>query len=274
MRKYFLAIVLTFAVVLSCCLLAVAQNKLPSHSGGLQARPAPGAPQAMSSEQARDLSGVWMLDRPRLITVVERYWAYEFNPEEPPMTPWGEAQYNAAKSSFGTHSFPIAETNDPVFTNCAPPGFPRIFLHPLPLQILQIPGEVILLFEWDSMSHPIFTDGRPHDTNLGPLWMGDSIGHWEGDTLVADTVNFNTKTWLDRAGHPHSEALHLVEHIQRIDHDHLVDDITIDDPKAYTKSWTGRLEFILKPTWTLAEQFCEELDTFKDIENKETAPVK
>ncbi len=62
-----------------------------------------------------------------------------------------------------------------------------------------------MLFEYDSIRHQIFTDGRPHDTTLGPLWMGDSIGHWEGDTLVADTVNFNDKTWLDRMGHPHSE---------------------------------------------------------------------
>ena len=78
-----------------------------------------------------------------------------------------------------------------------------------------------MLFEWDSLRHQIFTDGRPHDTALGPLWMGDSIGHWEGDTLVADTVNFNDKTWLDRIGHPHSDALHVVERIRRIDHDHL-----------------------------------------------------
>jgi len=263
MRNIPLGIALAIAIALNYSATAAAQTKKPSEAAS-----------APSSDQAHDLSGVWMLDRPRPNRVVERYWIYELNLEEPPMTPWGQAQYKATKSSFGTRSYPLAETNDPIFHTCTPPGFPRIFLHPFPMQVLQVPGEVIMLFEWDSMRHPIFTDGRAHDTTLGPLWMGDSIGHWEGDTLVADTVNFNTKTWLDRIGHPHSDALHVVERIRRINHDHLVDDITIDDPKAYTKSWTGHLDFILKPTWTLAEQFCEDQDTFQDIENKETTPAK
>ena len=263
MRHCLLSIVLLFMISLCCISRAIAQTKQPSRSAT-----------TASSNESRDLSGVWMLDRPRLIRVVERYWIYELNLEEPPMTPWGEAQYKAAKSSFGTHSFPLAETNDPIFHTCTPPGFPRIFLHPYPMQVLQVPGEVVMLFEWDSMRHAIFTDGRSHDTTLGPLWMGDSIGHWEGDTLVADTVNFNTKTWLDRVGHPHSDALHVIERIRRVNHDHLVDDITIDDPKAYTKPWTGHLDFLLRPKWTIAEQFCEDQGTFDDIENKETAPAK
>jgi len=263
MRKYPLGVAFALALVLICSIRTKGQTPEPAKSA-----------KATTVGQSRDLSGVWMLDRPRLITVVERYWVYELNQEEPPMTPWGAAQYAATKSSFGKRSFPLAETNDPIFHTCTPPGFPRIFLHPFPLQIVQAPGEVIMLFEWDSMRHPIYTDGRAHDAALGPLWMGDSIGHWEGDTLVADTINFNTKTWLDRIGHPHSEMLHVIERIRRLDHDHLEDDITIDDPKAYTKPWTGNLVFKLQPTWTLAEQFCEDQETFDEIENKETAPAK
>ena len=87
-------------------------------------------------------------------------------------------------------------------------------------------------------------------------------------------MNFNDKTWVDRMGHPHSEALHVVERIRRIDHDHLVNDITIEDPKAYTKPWTAHLDFVLKPKWTLQEQFCEDQNTFEDIENKEIKPAK
>ena len=203
-----------------------------------------------------------------------RYWTYKFTEDEPPMTPWGQAQFNAAKPSFGPHAFPLAETNDPVYHTCDPLGFPRIFLYPLPMQIVQTPGEVLVLFEYDSLRHPIYTDGRAHDTALGPLWMGDAIGHWEGDALVADTVNFNTKTWLDRMGHPHSEALHIVERIRRVDHDHLVDDITVEDPKAYTKPWTARLPFVLKPKWTLAEVFCEDEQSFDAIDQEEAAPAK
>ena len=131
-----------------------------------------------------------------------------------------------------------------------------------------------MLFEYDSLRRQIFTDGRAHDTSLGPSWMGDSIGHWDGDTLIVDTVNFNDKTWIDRVGHPHTDALHLVERIRRINHGHLLDDITIEDSKAYSKPWTVHLDFLLRPKWTLAEQFCEDIENFQDLEKKETSPGK
>jgi hypothetical protein len=263
MRKHPLGIALAFAIVVSISVTASAQTQQP-----------PGAAKIPSLFDPHDLSGVWFDDHPRLIRVQERYWAYTFTLQAPPMTPWAQARYNGAKPSFGPHAHPLVETNDPLYHTCAPIGFPIIFLYPLPMQIVQAPGEVILMFEWDSLRHQIFTDGRPHDTTLGPLWMGDSIGHWDGDTLVTDTVNFNDKTWLDRMGHPHSDALHVVERIRRIDHDHLVDDIIIDDPKAYTRPWTARLPFVLKPKWTLAEQFCEDEGSFQSIDNDEAAPTK
>jgi len=263
MRNHFLGVALTVAIASGFSWPAVAQTK---HSSVPPASP--------DSFDPRDLSGVWMQDRPRMSTVLERYWIYELTQEEPPMTAWGLAQYKAAKSSFGVHAYPIAETNDPIYHTCSPTGFPRAFFHAFPLQIVQVPGEVIMLFEWDSLRHQIFTDGRKHDETLGPLWMGDSIGHWEGDTLVADTVNFNDKTWLDRIGHPHSGQLHVIERIRRVDHDHLQDDITIEDPKAYTKPWGGRIVFALKPKWTLAEEFCEDIQSFEGIENEETTPAK
>jgi hypothetical protein len=244
-----------------------AQTKGPSQApAATRSSPTPFDP--------HDLSGVWMQDRPRPGSVLERYWIYELTLEEPPMTAWGLEQYNAAKSSFGTRSVPISETNDPIYHSCSPTGFPRAFFHAFPIQIVQTPAEVIVLFEWDSLRHQIFTDGRAHDTALGPLWMGDSIGHWEGNTLVADTVNFNEKTWLDRIGHPHSDALHVIEHIRRIDRDHLEDEITIDDPKAYTRPWSGKIVFALKPKWTLSEEFCEDIGSFEKIEEQETAPAK
>jgi len=190
------------------------------------------------------------------------------------MTAWGEEQYKAAKSSFGSHAYSIAETNDPVYHGCYPPGVPRVYLHPWPMQIVQARDEIVMLFEYDSLRRQISTDGRPHDTSLGPTWMGDSVGHWEGDTLVVDAINFNSRTWIDRLGHPHSEALHVVERFRRTDHDHLVDDITIEDPKAYTKPWTAHLELQLRPAWRLEEQFCEDGENFQKMENKETSPKK
>ena len=87
-------------------------------------------------------------------------------------------------------------------------------------------------------------------------------------------MNFNDKTWIDRMGHPHSDALHVIERIRRVDHDHLVDDITVDDPKAYTKPWTAHMHYSLRPKWTLGEQFCEDQETFQEIEKNETTPAK
>jgi len=262
MRNYSMGMACALAIVLSCSNTGNAQTKTPPSAA------------VGDSGHVPDISGVWSQEHPRSAPVTDRYWIYKFTMEEPPMTAWGEAQYKAAKSSFGSHPVPLAETNDPIYHNCSPSGYPRIFLHPFPVQIIQMPGEVILLFEWDSLRHQIFTDGRPHDTALGPLWMGDSIGHWEGDTLVADTVNFNDKSWLDRMGHPHSEALHIVERIRRIDQTHLVDDMTFEDSKAYTKPWTAHMDFVLKPTWTLGEQFCEDEESFQDFDKKATTKGK
>ena len=115
MRNHPLGIAFALGIVLSCSPAASAQTKRPSK-----------AAKAPSSAQARDLSGVWMEDRPRPNTVVERYWIYEFTLEEPPMTAWGQAQFKATKSSFGTHAYPLAETNDPIYHSCTPPGYPRV----------------------------------------------------------------------------------------------------------------------------------------------------
>jgi hypothetical protein len=138
------------ATALSCSPKASARAKLGSQ-----------AAKDVDSAQARDLAGVWMQEHPRPATVLERSYLYEFTLDEPPMTDWGKAQYQAARSSFGTHPYPLAETNDPVYRSCAPPGLPRIFLHPFPMQIVQTPGEVIMLFEYDSVRHQILPMAAP-----------------------------------------------------------------------------------------------------------------
>jgi hypothetical protein len=263
MRSYPIVFMFVIAIAQSVSSTASAQGKLPNNTST-----------TASPDDPHDFSGVWFDDRPRPVTVNERFWIFKFNAEEPPMTAWGEAQYKAAKSSFGIPAYPLAETNDPLYHTCTPPGLPRIYLHPFPMQIVQTPGEVILLFEYDSIRHQIFTDGRAHDTTLGPLWMGDSVGHWEGDTLVADTVNFNDKTWLDRIGHPHSDQLHVVERFRRPKHDRLMLDISIEDPKAYAKPWTTHIEFLLRPKWTLQEQFCEDEESFQSLDKDAAAPAK
>jgi len=204
----------------------------------------PGTTKAQNAAPQTDLSGLWVLHPPASASA---YSNFAFNKEEPPMTPWAEAKYNAAKPVFGPHKKPANDSNDPVY-GCFPPGVPRIYLHRRPMEIVQNSNEVIMLFEYARLVRQIYTDGRPHDDFLDPpLWMGDSIGKWEGDTLVVDAIGFNDKTWLDRIGHPHSDALHVVERIRRVDHGTLEDDITIDDSKAYKKPWTIQTTFELQP---------------------------
>jgi len=218
---------------------------------------------------AADLSGLWTRLRDPSHSPIN----LDFGKAISPMTPWGEAKFKAANSVYRSSS-PSTVLSDPIYS-CFPPGVPRIYLLNFPVQIVQTPGQVIMLFEFDHFVRRIYTDGRPHDKDAGALWMGDSIGKWEGDTLVADTVSFNDKTTLDRDGYPHSDAMHLVERMRRVDHDSLVVDLTVDDPKAYTKPWGAKLIFQLRPDWKIMEHVCEDNASFLDFNKKATqAPKK
>jgi hypothetical protein len=138
-----------------------------------------------------------------------------------------------------------------------------------PMEIVQIPGRVIMFFEYDHYVRQIFTDGRPHQ-NLTPTWMGDSIGKWQGDSFVIDTNGFNDKTWIDNEGHPHSDALHVIERIRRIDHQTMEDDINLEDPKAYTTTLTTKRILTLKAGWNIVEYICEDNDTFLEYQKTAT----
>jgi hypothetical protein len=231
----------------------------------------PGVAKPQKASSTTDLSGVWRRsrrapDKKRKYTIYEL--AFSITTEKPSMTPWAEAKFKAAKPNVGPNSVGLAETNDPI-VNCFPPGVPRVYLiRGEPVEILQSTGKVVMLFEYDHFIREIFTDGREHPKDLSPTWMGDAIGKWEGDTLVVDTVGFNDKTWLDNDGHPHSEDLHVVERMRRVNHDTLTIDTTIDDPKAYTKPWGGHAVYDLKPDWNIGEMVCEDNVTFSDMQKK------
>jgi hypothetical protein len=229
----------------------------------------PGPAKDKMAAPATDLTGVWRRsrrapDKARKYTIYEL--AFSITNEKPPMTPWAEAKFKVAKPNVGPNAVTLAETNDPL-TNFFPPGVPRIYLiRGEPVEIMQTPGRVVMLYEYDHFVREIYTDGRQHPKDLNPTWMGDSIGKWEGDALVVDSVGFNDKTWLDNDGHPHTDELHVVERIRRASHDTLTIDVTIDDPKAYTKPWGGHMIFELKPDWNLGEMVCEDNVTFSDMQ--------
>lgn len=222
-----------------------------------------GAATARTTTPTIDLSGVWEANMPGL-----KWATYSFTPDIPPMTPWGKQRYLAVKPSYGPRSF----TDSTDYVNpttgkdvgCLPPGVPRIYIQPFALEMIQTPGRVVEYFEFDHNIRQIFTDGRQHPKDPELTWMGDSIGWYEGDTLVIDTIGLNEKTWVDRGGLPHSDQLHVIERIRRPSHDALEIKITIDDPKAYTMTWTGYRSYKLEPTWNIKEFICADNSDYNE----------
>ncbi len=239
-------------LVLSCGLHAQATPK--------SAAATPAAP-AMKS--AHDLTGVWNM---HATPAQRKFINSTYTAEGPEMTAWGKQVYDNAKPSNGPRSNPLNVTNDPVLRTCLPPGTPRIYLQPFPFEIVQTPKAVIMIFEYDHTVRHIYTDGRPHPPDLNPTYMGDSIGRWEGNTLVVDTIGFNTRTWLDRDGHGHSDQLHVIERIHRTDLKHMEIDISMIDPKALVKPWDTKLYFQLEPTWNIMELACTDNAAFENFE--------
>lgn len=141
--------------------------------------------------------------------------------------------------------------------NCLPAGIPRG--SPYPWRILQTPTHYFILYEGNIHSfRQIFMDGRAHPSDPDPTWYGHSVGHWEGNTLVVDTVGFNDKFWFDYKGHPHTEQLHTIERYTRTDMGHMSIEVTIDDPGTYTKPFTTVGRATLMPGVELLEYICQE----------------
>lgn len=143
-------------------------------------------------------------------------------------------------------------------TRCLPIGIPGDNLLPGPFKVIQTPGLILVRNEYESIYRQIYTDGRKAPADPEPLWLGYSVGKWESNTLVVDTVGFNDRGWLDSMGHPHSEALHVVERFHRRDFGHMDVEVTIDDPKVYTKSFSITFTELLQPDSDVTEYFCNE----------------
>ena len=146
-------------------------------------------------------------------------------------------------------------------TRCKASGFQRQFLTPYGAEIIEMP-EMQRVFIFDiggpHTFRTIYTDGRSHPKNLQPSYYGHSIGWWEGDTLVVDTVGYNEGFWIDRGVAPHTDALHTVEKFTRTDSNSIRYDLTIDDPGAYTKPWGGTMNLRLERNTELFEYVCQQ----------------
>ena len=206
------------------------------------------APVPRTPDGKPDLSGIWQ-PRPGYTGDI----AKDLKPGEVPFQPWAEALFKHRQETMGKE--------DPQ-ARCVLSGVPRENVVPYPFKILNTNGMIVILYEALHSYRQIFMDGRELPKNPNPAWMGYSIGHWDGDTLVVESSGFVDNNWLDNGGHPGTEALRLTERFQRRDFGHIDLAMTMDDKKAYTKPWTVNLGFNLVDT-ELIEYVCDENE--KDV---------
>ena len=198
------------------------------------------APQAAGTRP--DLSGIWRPASDRYATNLAA------DGVDVTFQPWAAALFQQRQK---------AERQERPSGRCRPRGVPGAMLvRAFPWKIVQTPGVVLILFDESLHYRQIFTDGRSLPEDPTPAWFGYSVGRWEGETLVAETRGFNEETWLDDGGHPHSDALHVIERFGRPAAGAMDVNITIDDPKAYARPWTASVRFERLPNVDLSEHVC------------------
>lgn len=221
------------------------------------------APAPRTADGKPDLSGVWQLDPGPSAPIIGDY------PPAPefldlgaklkgglPYQTWAAELVKKRSADFGK--------DDPV-SWCKPAGAVRLLTFPPPRKIIQLPGLVLILSERDVTYRQIFTDGRPLPEDPDPSWNGYSSGKWQGDTLVVNTVGFQDGAWLDRKGSPMTDAAKMTERFRRVNYGRLEIELTIDDPKAYTRPWTVTLNQVIALDTELLEYYC--LDNERDAKH-------
>jgi hypothetical protein len=173
------------------------------------------------------------------------------------LTPWSQAQFDYNQDpTKGINAHGARLELNPRYAHCIPLSLPQQVAGTdvlSPFEIFQTPAKLLIIYEHDNAVREIHTDGRQHPKPVEITWLGNSIGHWEGDTLVADTVGMRDETWLDNDGHVHSDQLHVTERIHRVDFNTLQTDMTLEDPKALEKPWTQHIFHKLRTNWDLLE---------------------
>jgi len=202
-----------------------------------KSKSSPSGPAPRGRDGKLDLSGVWI--------------GNPADADNPEMLPWAEevTKQRRARGGAGNPG-----------ESCLPGD--NLLISPFIYKIIQTPAVIAILWEGNVPGIvQIFLDGRAHPKDLDPSWMGHSVGHWEGDTLVVDTVGFNDRSWL--RVFPHTEMLHVIQRYRRPDLGHLEKEITIEDPVAFRKPWKIRDVWDLAPDEEIAEYICNENE--KDV---------
>ena len=200
-----------------------------------------------------DFNGIW--DRPRITDITRDSNAcgsgaptkgcIQKGSGELPYTAWGREQWTGARFDYAAR--------------CLPWGYTRAMQTAYPIEIMQTPKRLAILFESNNVFHVVPTDGRKPPQNPDPSWLGYSVGRYEGDTLVIETTGFNGMTWIDTAEHPSSDQLKVTERLRLLDADRVEQEVTWDDPKTYTKPVKNTRVWVrMQPGSELMEWWCME----------------
>jgi hypothetical protein len=217
--------------------------------------------QADGDFEARDLTGIWNTNH----RATGGYRSISAEEDIPQRTPWGEAQFALTITGRSSPRYPIGLPpvlgNDPIM-DCNPEGFPGVALGTLrPVEFFYAPGRLIMFFEWQRTFREIWLDGRDLPENPEPRWLGHSVGHWEGDTLVIDSVGFDNRTWLDYYGNVFSEDMRLQERWRRTGADTLTVSYRLTDPRTYVGPWIGNEKtYTRQADVELYEEICAPMD--------------
>jgi len=187
-------------------------------------------------------------------------------PDEVPFKPWSRAIYDYRQETLA---------KDDPHVRCAPPGGPRQFAVPFGLQLVQVPhmNKIFILSGGSTRPWREIHMNSEHPEYVNPSYFGHSVGHWEDDTLVVDTIGFNERFWIHREGYPHTESLHLIERISRPKMDTLRYEVTLDDPEAYTAPWSAVWTKTWEPGVEFIEYFCQDnnIDQYHMMGNESRA---
>ena len=217
----------------------VRDARLPRMADG---RPDLNAPAPKAPDGKPDLSGIWHSTSDKFQKDLAA------DGIKVPLQPWAAALFKERQANKG---------KDNPAARCLPRGVPAAMLLPgYPWKVVQTPEVIMVLFHEGLHYRQIFTDGRGSPEDPGLTWLGYSIAKWQDDTLIVDTTGFNDQIWLDDIGHPHSEALHVIERFRRRTVGTMDLEITVDDPKAYTEAWTASARLELLPDTELTETTC------------------
>ena len=217
---------------------------------------AAGQPPPRTPDGKPDLSGVWQVLNSAAFDI-EDHQAEPGVPAGTGVVVGGDIPYQAWALEQRKKNYADRLTED-TDAKCFLPGVPRITYMPYPFRIIQTPDRIDISYEYVGALRHIFTNGTPHPPGHIDWWMGDSRGRWEGDTLVVDVIHFNDQTRFDKAGNFHSDMLHVVERYRFIDAGHLDYEVTIEDPKVFTRPWKMQMPLYrrIEPAPRVLEYYC------------------